>query len=1563
MPTVPANGQFGNETFTVFSVKGVAVEAKWLRDSTGSNYIIDPNPGSGGKPYIVPVNYDPRVTITYFTNKLLDIMNGPTLSPTGTSIVQTSMYDELKSAFVQGGWGDIQRPLPDKTDVVREFIAGASFNLGVAAAAGGVTASEAVTFGGLYNVKKNGVWNLYNNPLDFGNNPDNPQHIRDGADQFHKGILGAKYSENSTTSPDGLQTATNIDIDGDGDTDIILTNTRAANNSETEDVKYLTASGATRGETTTTRNSTASEATTKIDADGDGDWDTETVALYDGRVKQNDTVNDDGTSTHSVFDVGAESWSSETSAFDVYQRLESQRVVFDNGGQQVKKYDPNNTHPYDELEVDEDASGKIISAKPKIDGQPSNNIDFSAVGQVLGSALGRALAPNNQFVQLAASTVVGAVGQELAQAVSESLATNGPTFDLSTAFTDLHISIAGAGASSVASFLTAEIGTALGPQGFGAQLFNASVGGFTGSVASQISTKLAQGFSFDAAVGFLDFGAAATNAGYGISSLLGGYLGRELVPAQTHEGAVGGQLLGAVGSALALSASIAYGLGAVLNFIMPGIGSLVGTILGTLIGDVLGSHPHPAAVDLIDQAGALYGFTHSQVSASDGGDWSIPDQMAPAAVSIINAYLKAVNGVELDHSKQIQIGYVTDPDFRYISGWAPTHDYRSFIHPDDAVHAAALDALQHLEVIGGDLLMKRAHQNSASNVPEVAPGGGNGPTLSAVSSSDQLVTMSADLSVAQDYENYLNNREAINALIAANPNSAFAAGWIATFARVNDLGLNHMGKSDFLGGLVGYLDSVDKAGLGAEAANAIVKRGSDNSVIVEIKVANGAEVPGALSVFADHLTITSDASGQTLQFTVDNGLNASGTLLFGPGAGTAGHDIMVGGAADDVFTAGGGWDFVDGGAGSDHLYGEGGNDILRGGRGTDFLFGAQGNDTYVFTRGDGVDTVYDDYRPLTFVPGSVGGGLGGTIGGGLTGTYQNVPADGGSDSLVFGTGIALSDIEVQLSGNNLIVAIKDPAHPGVAFSQLADKMTLQDWGIAFNRIEKFVFADGTTLDLSSGALSPLLVPFGESLSRSSVVEVSAIGTKIGTVSGFDFNPNVALSYSLLNPDGRFAINASTGELTVAAAISYDPAHSPQITVRASDGANVFDKAFTINVIDINQAPTDITLSGGTAPEDSPGGTIIATAHGIDPDPGTTLHYSLTDNAGGRFLIYQNGEIAIVDRGLIDFETASSYHIKVKAADQSGLSVEKDFTLHVTDVYEGPFGFEPATAPLSAFAIGAGGWSSQELYPRLLADVDGGGLARIVGFSAGGVTVARATGNGHFAAATDETGTFGFSTGWSSQNLYPRLLGDVNGDGMADIVGFGAGGVSVSRAIGNGHFAAPTDETGTFGFGAGGWVSQNQYPRLLGDVNGDGMADIVRFGADGVYVSLATGGGHFASPVGGIENFGFLAHAGGWASQDQYPRLLADVNGDGMADIVGFSADMAIVSLATGNGHFAAPLAGARNFTVGSGGWASQDLYPRGLGDVNGDGRADIIGFGHDGGFAALSNGFAPAAGT
>ena len=55
---------------------------------------------------------------------------------------------------------------------------------------------------------------------------------------------------------------------------------------------------------------------------------------------------------------------------------------------------------------------------------------------------------------------------------------------------------------------------------------------------------------------------------------------------------------------------------------------------------------------------------------------------------------------------------------------------------------------------------------------------------------------------------------------------------------------------------------------------------------------------------------------------------------------------------------------------------------------------------------------------------------------------------------------------------------------------------------------------------------------------------------------------------------------------------------------------------------------------------------------------------------------------------------------------------------------------------------------------------------------------------------------------------------------------------------NGTFEPPAFEIANFGSSdaAGGWSSENTYPRFAADVTGDHLADLVGFGSSGVFVA-------------------------------------------------------------------------------------------------------------------------------
>src|SRR5206468_2746730 len=88
--------------------------------------------------------------------------------------------------------------------------------------------------------------------------------------------------------------------------------------------------------------------------------------------------------------------------------------------------------------------------------------------------------------------------------------------------------------------------------------------------------------------------------------------------------------------------------------------------------------------------------------------------------------------------------------------------------------------------------------------------------------------------------------------------------------------------------------------------------------------------------------------------------------------------------------------------------------------------------------------------------------------------------------------------------------------------QLTDRITLKNWTDPQHRIEKLSFADGTVLSIADGAaLAALRVPFGAALSGSSVAENAAIGTVVGTVSGYDLDTDARLHYAFNGGTGGF----------------------------------------------------------------------------------------------------------------------------------------------------------------------------------------------------------------------------------------------------------------------------------------------------------------------------------------------------------------------------------------------------------------------------------------------------------
>lgn len=248
----------------------------------------------------------------------------------------------------------------------------------------------------------------------------------------------------------------------------------------------------------------------------------------------------------------------------------------------------------------------------------------------------------------------------------------------------------------------------------------------------------------------------------------------------------------------------------------------------------------------------------------------------------------------------------------------------------------------------------------------------------------------------------------------------------------------------------------------------------------------------------------------------------------------------------------------------------------------------------------------------------------------------------------------------------------------------------------------------------------------------------------------------------------------------------------------------------------------------------------------------------------------------------------------------------------------------------------------------------------------------------FAAESDSSGR-GFTTAgqWFNTGTREKIWAvDVNGDGRTDLLGIKDDGnlsVSLSEVNSDGEYTGKytnTQTVSTYAFPVSADWFDIQYNQRVwaADVTGDGKADLVGVAKDGrIFTALNTSKNNKLS----FDSYSYKADPNntsgtsfkteyGWFDTDSRDRVWAvDIDGDGKADIVGISNDGDVYyAKSNGDGSFQAVKKIEANIFPASAGWFSTDsrqrVWPA---DITGNGCVDFVGISTDGRiYTAINNG-------
>ena len=194
-------------------------------------------------------------------------------------------------------------------------------------------------------------------------------------------------------------------------------------------------------------------------------------------------------------------------------------------------------------------------------------------------------------------------------------------------------------------------------------------------------------------------------------------------------------------------------------------------------------------------------------------------------------------------------------------------------------------------------------------------------------------------------------------------------------------------------------------------------------------------------------------------------------------------------------------------------------------------------------------------------------------------------------------------------------------------------------------------------------------PTFDTTSTTSIAENISSSSDVVTMSATDPNSNT-LTYSITsgNDDEKFTINSLTGAIKTASTFDFESKTSYALVIAVSDGSLTTSINKTINVTNINEAPTIASTSTVSLAESVSSGTAVSTIQGSDVDASTTLTYSITGGNGASKFTINSSTGAITTAAGLDYETTTSYTLTISVSDGTNTTTTTQL-INITDVAE------------------------------------------------------------------------------------------------------------------------------------------------------------------------------------------------------------------------------------------------------------------------------------------------------